>query len=116
MRARSIATIVDIVFPKEPFPKNHKEPSLPNNKDRNDCVTGHRSTYILTLKELTCPFWSRLLFVSLSLWNVTGCFIQCAPLAGESGWMYRRPGMCGSALPFSDENILDKQEMLDVFS
>ena len=46
-----------------------------------------------TQKELTWPCWSRLLLVSLSLWNVHGCFIQCAPEAGESGWIYRRPGM-----------------------
>lgn len=40
--------------------------------------------------------------MSLSFWKETSCRIQCAPVAGESGCTYRRPGMAGSALPVTD--------------
>lgn len=53
---------------------------------------------------LTCPNGSRWLLVSLSFWKETSCRIQCAPVAGESGCTYRRPGMAGSALPVTDLN------------
>ena len=50
-------------------------------------------------EQLTCPFWSRLLFVSLTFWNEISCFIHCAPVAGESGCMKSFEGSWGSALP-----------------
>lgn len=53
-------------------------------------------------EALTCPKGSRWLLVSLSFWKETSCRIQCAPVAGESGCTYRRPGMAGSALPVTD--------------
>lgn len=52
--------------------------------------------------SLTCPNGSRWLLVSLSFWKDTSCLIQWAPVAGESGCTYRRPGMAGSALPVTD--------------
>ena len=48
---------------------------------------------------LTCPKGSRWLFVSFSFWKETSCRIQWAPVAGESGCTYSRPGMAGSAFP-----------------
>ena len=38
----------------------------------------------------------------MSFWKETSCRIQCAPVAGESGCTYRRPGMAGSAFPVTD--------------
>lgn len=52
--------------------------------------------------SLTCPKGSRWLFVNLSFWKDTSCRIQCAPVAGESGWTYSLPGMAGSAFPVTD--------------
>lgn len=49
--------------------------------------------------SLTCPKGSRWLLVSFSFWKDTSCRIQCAPVAGESGCTYSRPGMAGSAFP-----------------
>ncbi len=40
---------------------------------------------LLYLARITCPFWSIVLLVSFILWNNTGCFIHCTPVAGESG-------------------------------
>ena len=37
--------------------------------------------------------------MSLSLWKDITLFIHCSPEAGESGWMYIRLGISGSALP-----------------
>lgn len=51
---------------------------------------------------LTCPKGSRWLLVSLSFWKETSCLIQWAPVAGESGCTYSRPGMAGSAFPVTD--------------
>ncbi len=43
---------------------------------------------LTVLCVLTCPFWSMLLLVSLTLLNVTSLFIQWAPLVGLSGCTY----------------------------
>lgn len=51
------------------------------------------------LKILTWPCWSSSLFVSFTLSNDTTCRIQSSPSAGESGWMYTRPGIGESAFP-----------------
>ena len=40
-----------------------------------------------------------MLLVSLTFWKEMSCFIHCAPVAGESGWMKKRLGICGSAFP-----------------
>ena len=40
-----------------------------------------------------------MLLVSLSLWKETTFCIHCSPVLGESGWMYMRLGISGSALP-----------------
>lgn len=53
-------------------------------------------------EALTCPKGSRWLLVSLSFWKDTNCLIQCAPVAGESGWTYNLPGIAGSAFPVTD--------------
>ena len=50
-------------------------------------------------KTLTWPCWSSSLLVSLTLSNDTTCRIQSSPSAGESGWMYTRPGIGASAFP-----------------
>lgn len=63
-------------------------------------VRGH-GTFFLPL-VLTCPKGSRWLLVSLSFWKETSCLIQWAPVAGESGCTYSRPGMAGSAFPVTD--------------
>jgi hypothetical protein len=36
--------------------------------------------------NVTCPFWSAVLFVNLSLLNNNDCFINCAPVELLSGW------------------------------
>lgn len=51
-----------------------------------------------TKTSLACPLPFCLL-VSLTFENTTGCFIQCAPKFGESGWMYTQLGVGGSGLP-----------------
>lgn len=51
------------------------------------------------LGVLTKPCLSEMLLVSLSLWNETTFCIHCSPVLGESGWMYIRFGISGSALP-----------------
>lgn len=40
--------------------------------------------------------------MSLSFWKETSWRLQCAPVAGESGWTYSLPGMAGSAFPVID--------------
>ena len=40
-----------------------------------------------------------MLLVSFSLWNDTTFCIHCSPVDGESGWMYIRFGISGSAFP-----------------
>lgn len=40
-----------------------------------------------------------MLLVSFSLWNDTTFCIHCSPVDGESGWMYIRLGISGSAFP-----------------
>lgn len=50
-------------------------------------------------KILTWPCWSSSLLVSLTLSKDTTCRIQSSPSAGESGWMYTRPGIGASAFP-----------------
>lgn len=47
---------------------------------------------------LTCPLPFCLL-VSFTFEKTTGCFIQCAPKFGESGWMYTQLGVGGSGFP-----------------
>lgn len=48
---------------------------------------------------LTWPLLSRVLFVSLTLLNDTGCEFQCEPRAGLSGCRYILCGDWGSAPP-----------------
>lgn len=48
---------------------------------------------------LTKPCLSEMLLVSFSLWNDTTFCIHCSPVDGESGWMYIRLGISGSAFP-----------------
>ena len=48
---------------------------------------------------LTCPFSSSKLLVNFSLSKETTFFIHAAPVWGESGWTWKRPGQCGSAFP-----------------
>lgn len=48
---------------------------------------------------LTNPCLSLILLVSFSLWKDTTFCIHCSPVDGESGWMYIRFGISGSALP-----------------
>ncbi len=58
---------------------------------------------------LTCPFSSSKLLVNLSLSNEITFFIQAEPVCGESGWTWKRPGQCGSALPATTQLELNKQ-------
>lgn len=46
--------------------------------------------------------------MSLSLSKETICRIHCAPLAGESGWKWTRPGAAGSARPATSQDELWK--------
>jgi len=55
--------------------------------------------YKFSNSSRTCPLSSSRLLVSLSLSNEMICFIHWAPLAGESGCTWMRPGMCGSGFP-----------------
>ena len=48
---------------------------------------------------LTWPLSSNWLLVSLSLSKEMSCFIQWAPLAGDSGWTWILGGELGSAFP-----------------
>lgn len=59
-------------------------------------------------RVLTWPLSSRRLLVSLSLSKETICRIHCAPLAGESGWKWTRPGAAGSARPATSQDELWK--------
>lgn len=58
--------------------------------------------HTIVFQALTWPNGSRWLLVSFSFWKDTSCLIQWAPVAGESGWTYSRPGIAGSALPVTD--------------
>ena len=69
-----------------------------------DCLLSPKGTALWLVNSkrritLTWPLSSMRLLVSLSLSKETICFIHCAPFAGESGWTWIRPGMCGSAFP-----------------
>lgn len=55
--------------------------------------------YKIQRTVLTNPCLSLMLLVSLSLWNETTFCIHCSPVDGESGWIYIRFGISGSALP-----------------
>lgn len=46
--------------------------------------------------------------MSLSLSKDTICRIHWAPLAGESGWKWTRPGAAGSARPAASQDELWK--------
>src|SRR6218665_1932521 len=54
---------------------------------------------IIGCVSLTNPCLSEMLLVSLSLWKETILVIHWSPVSGESGWMYIRFGISGSAFP-----------------
>lgn len=61
--------------------------------------TGAEASFFVCDLGLAWPCWSKVLLVSFILRKDRGCFIQCLPGAGESGWVYVRHGGWGSAVP-----------------
>lgn len=61
---------------------------------------------------LTNPCLSLILFVNFSLWNETTFCIHCSPVDGESGWIYIRLGISGSALPATIHRLLKKENFI----
>ena len=56
--------------------------------------------------ELTNPCLSEMLLVNFNLWKDTDFCIHCSPVLGESGWMYIRLGISGSAFPATIQRLL----------
>lgn len=61
---------------------------------------------VVILAVLTKPLLSEMLFDNFSLWKLTTFCIHCSPVAGESGWMYIRFGISGSAFPATIHRLL----------
>lgn len=61
---------------------------------------------VVILAVLTKPLLSEMLFDNFSLWKLTTFCIHCSPVAGESGCMYIRFGISGSAFPATIHRLL----------
>ena len=72
--------------------------------------SGHKWTGNGFTFSLTRPCLSEMLLVNFNLWKETTFCIHCSPVAGESGWMYIRFGISGSALPATIQRLERKEK------